>query len=211
MLLLQLKSPGSPTINPYPSLATASGVQFRRRRASRVSVVSPSKLAAASTSCDRSTSSKVLTLTTAYRAPSMLHVTIGITRRTSGRQDKSAVLVPNRYRAMRESSVMRSWKRPPGCEVQAALCFVHKPQPQARTGMAGPDRASRARRGHCRNGSWRGCVAWRSGRACRWPWLCAVKTWQARHSTPLILLRNDDPLIGDRYQAVRGGSTATRR
>ncbi len=62
-----------------PSVQTASGVQLRRRRASRFSVVSPSKFVAASTNCDRSTSSNVFMLNTAYRIPSIMHVTIGIT------------------------------------------------------------------------------------------------------------------------------------
>src|SRR5262249_10473448 len=61
------------------SLQTASGVQLRRLRASRFSAVSPSKFVAVSTSCDRSMSSNVFTLNTAYRMPSITHVTIGIT------------------------------------------------------------------------------------------------------------------------------------
>jgi len=56
----------------------ASGVQLRRRRANRFSVVSASKFVAVSTSSDRSTSSNVFTLNTAYRIPSIMHVTIGI-------------------------------------------------------------------------------------------------------------------------------------
>ena len=44
---------------------SASGVQLRRRRASRSSVVSPSKLVGVSTSCDRFTPSNVFTLNTA--------------------------------------------------------------------------------------------------------------------------------------------------
>src|SRR5207247_9567341 len=59
-----------------PSVRTASGVQLRRRRASRFSVVSPSKFVAVSTSCDRSTSSNAFTLNTAYRIPSIMPVTI---------------------------------------------------------------------------------------------------------------------------------------
>src|SRR5215510_12452460 len=34
---------------------------------------------------------------------------------------------------------MRRWKRPSGCEVQTARCFVQRAQPQARTGIVGPD------------------------------------------------------------------------
>ncbi len=60
-------------------LPAASGVQLRRRRASRSSVVSPSKSLGVSTSCDRSTSSNVFTLTTAYRVSSITHVATGIT------------------------------------------------------------------------------------------------------------------------------------
>jgi hypothetical protein len=65
------------TQSPAP-LPVASGVQLRRRRASRPSVASPSKFVAVSTSSDLSTSSNVFTLNTAYRIPSMVQVTMGI-------------------------------------------------------------------------------------------------------------------------------------
>jgi hypothetical protein len=76
------------------SRPTASGVQLRRRRASRFSKVSPSKSVAVSTSCDRSTPSKVLTLTTAYRVPSIIQVAIGNTPQVK-QMWNCAVFVPN--------------------------------------------------------------------------------------------------------------------
>ena len=57
----------------------ASGVQLHRRRARPSGVASPSKSMTVSTNCERSTLSKVLTLITAWRVPSIVEVTIGIT------------------------------------------------------------------------------------------------------------------------------------
>src|SRR5262245_22723660 len=101
-------------------------------------MVSPSKFVAVSTNCERSMSSNVLTLTTPYRVPSITQVTMGKTPQVVQTR-KSAVFVPKRYRLIWVSSVICSSKLPPGCDVQTARCFVQSEQPQARTGMLGPE------------------------------------------------------------------------
>ena len=120
------------------SQSGASGVQLRRRRATRLSVLSPSKLLGVSASSDLSTLSKVLTFTTAYRAPSITHVTIGTTPHVLHTW-KSAVFVPNRYWPDWEASAIASRNRPVGCDVQTPRCFLQCPQPHARTGIVCPE------------------------------------------------------------------------
>ena len=101
-LLARCRRPGQ-----FPlSCPTASGVQLRRRRASRSSVVSPSKSVAVWASCELSTPSKVVALTTANRLPSIMHVTIGTTPHVEHTWN-SAVPVPSRYDVTREASVIR--------------------------------------------------------------------------------------------------------
>jgi len=124
---------GRHSLNQVPS-----GVQLRRRRATRLSVLSPSKLLGVSASSDLSTLSKVLTFTTAYRAPSITHVTIGTTPHVLHTW-KSAVLVPNRYWPDWEASAIASRNRPVGCDVQTPRCFLQCPQPHARTGIVCPE------------------------------------------------------------------------
>lgn len=114
-----------------------SGVQLRRRRAMRPSMFSPSKLLGASASTDLSTLSKVLTFTTAYRAPSITHVTIGTIPHVLHTW-KSAVFVPNRYWPDWEGSATDIRNRPEGCDVQTPRCFLQCPQPHARTGIVCP-------------------------------------------------------------------------
>jgi len=114
-----------------------SGVQLRRRRVMRLSVLSPSKLLGASASSDLSTLSKVLTFTTAYRAPSITHVTIGTIPHVLHTW-KSAVFVPNWYWPDCEASAMAIRNRPVGCDVQTPRCFLQCPQPHARTGIVRP-------------------------------------------------------------------------
>ena len=113
------------------------GVQLRRRRATRFSVLSPSKLLGVSVSSDPSTLSKVLTFTTAYRAPSIAHVTIGTIPQVL-QTWKSAVIVPNRYAPDWEGSAIDMRNRPLGCDVQTPRCFLQCPQPHARTGIVCP-------------------------------------------------------------------------
>ena len=118
--------------------SNASGVQLRRRRANRLSAVSPSKSVVASTSSDLATLSKVFTFTTAYREPSIRHVTIGITPHVL-QTWKSAVFVPNRYWVVWHSSAISKLNRPFGCDVQMPLCFLQWLQLHARTRIVGPE------------------------------------------------------------------------
>jgi hypothetical protein len=123
---------GRRSLNQLPS-----GVQLRRRRATRLSVLSPSKLLGDSASSDLSTLSKVLTFTTAYRAPSITHVTIGTIPHVLHTW-KSAVCVPNRYWPDWEAFPIAIRNRPSGCDVQTPRCFLQCSQLQARTGIVCP-------------------------------------------------------------------------
>lgn len=118
-----------------PSTYVTLAIQLRARRSSRDWVSSSPKLAEVRRIIDGSTSSNALTLTTAYRCPSIRLVMTGTTPQRA-HVWKSAVPVPKAYLETCDGSRTRTFSAPLGCDVQTPPCFVQNEQSQARAGIS---------------------------------------------------------------------------